>query len=126
LSDDDIDNDDEDDDEDGGVYRVSSMNAEAAGQVDYRAVISLLNWRQNAVPVPTSSATGGPVSAAGSWSEWNALNWRQNAVPVPTSSATGGPVSAAGSSSEWNASSEISSELVQVVRVDALIHDMSA
>ena len=95
MSDDDIDNDDEDDDEDGGVYRVSSMNAEAAGQVDYRAVISLLNWRQNAVPVPTSSATGGPVSAAGS-------------------------------SSEWNASSEISSELVQVVRVDALIHDMSA
>ena len=118
MSDDDIDNDDEDDDEDGGVYRVSSMNAEAAGQVDYRAVISLLNWRQNAVPVPTSSATGGPVGAAGSWC--------QNAVPVPTSSATGGPVSAAGSSSEWNASSEISSELVQVVRVDALIHDMSA
>jgi len=90
---------DDDNAADGGAGRLSINEA---GQVDYRAVIDVLNWRQHPVlQAPATSATG---ATAGS--------------------ATGGP-GAAPASSVWK-TSEASSQLVQVVRADALMHDLSA
>jgi len=69
------------------------MALNEAGQVDYRDLISSLNWRQHAV-IPPAGAT-----------------------------AVGG-----GSASTWQGNDATSSpsQLVQVVRADALMQDLSA
>jgi len=73
-----------------------------AGQVEYRALIDSLNWRQRSVPAPSSSGPG--TAGAGCC----------GAAGAPASSWQRGGDESAGSQ-----------QLVQAVRADALMHDLT-
>ena len=78
------------------------MAVNDAGQVDYRSVISSLNWRQHPVCPPVGATTvtvGGPATRA--------------------------PASASGLTPAWQGNEAGSQQLVQVVRVDALMQDLA-
>jgi len=84
------------------------MTLNDAGQVDYRAVIGVLNWRQH--PVITTTTTTTTITGA-----------------PPPGSATAAPYG--GSVWKSSASNEASGgerQLVQVVRADLLMQDLAA
>jgi len=90
---------------------VSSLTINDAGQVDYRAVINVLNWRQHPVTTTTTTTTTvAPPRPPGLTSRPGS----SGRAPRPAGSALKG-------SDETG-----SSQLVQVVRADALMQDLSA
>lgn len=74
------------------------MSRNEAGQVEYRALINTLNWRQRAVPIPTSS---------------DATRAALNAMRTCNGEST------------WQLS-DANTQLVQAVRADVLIQDVTA
>jgi len=75
---------------------VFSQTINEAGQVDYRDVISSLNWRHHPVLPPVNTTVVGPAATRAPASE---PAWQGN---------------------------DACSQLVQVVRADALVQDLSA
>ena len=91
------------------------MTLNEAGQVDYRAVIGLLNWRQHPVITTTTTTTSTTTTTT-----------TIGGAPPP-GSATAAPYG--GSVWKGSGSNEASGgerQLVQVVRADLLMQDLAA
>jgi len=116
------------------------MTLNEAGQVDYRAVIGLLNWRQHPVITTTTTTTstttttttiGGAPGLTTTTTTTTTTSTTTTTTTIggapPPGSATAAPYG--GSVWKGSGSNEASGgerQLVQVVRADLLMQDLAA